>query len=288
MINFNNFVFSEKPFNHFVCDNFLENNIFKELKSQIDMMFIDFENNEYGKTDVVERYDPGKERGIVKFFSGGNIKTNAKNHLIKASERYEGPLKKVLNTLSDPKVQIKLYRALVNKSFSEPITLKPLRVIPQEKKISLLEFIFFRNVYISFKLSAYSSNIGLYQHIDHPDKVTALLLYLGFSDGLDRSGLGTQIYKVKEEFKCWSKNAGYTLDYFEKDKLVMEKDIYPKPNRLFGFKKSRESWHAVDPIDLPQNVTRNTLQINIYRSRNYSWLLSSIIEVLRKIKNLVK
>ena len=152
MINLKNFEYSVKPFNHFVCDNFLDDNIFKKLKLQIDMMFDDFENNEYGKTDIVERFDPGKERGIVKFFSGGNIKTNAKNHLLEASKKYDGPLEKVLNNLSDPKVQIKLYRALINKSFREPITLKPLRVVQQEKKIGLLAFIFFRNVYISFNV----------------------------------------------------------------------------------------------------------------------------------------
>ena len=83
------------------------------------------------------------------------------------------------------------------------------------------------------------------------------------------------------------KNVGYTLDYFENNKLVLEKTYIQSQTGYLDL-KNRDSWHAVYPIDLPKNVTRNTLQINIYRSRNYSWFLSSIIEVLRKIKNLIK
>ena len=60
MINLKNFEYSVKPFNHFVCDNFLDDNIFKKLKLQIDMMFMILRIMN-SKTDIVERFDPEKK-----------------------------------------------------------------------------------------------------------------------------------------------------------------------------------------------------------------------------------
>ena len=125
-------------------------------------------------------------------------KTNAVTHLLKL-KKYDGPLEKVLNNLSDPKVQIKLYRALINKSFREPIVLKPQELFSKKKNYQYIHI--FRNVYISLNCQLILQILDLYQHVDHPDKVTALLLYLGFSDGVHRSGLGTQIYSVKTNLK---------------------------------------------------------------------------------------
>jgi len=42
-------------------------------------------------------------------------------------------------------------------------------------------------------------------------------------------------------------------------------DYKPKENSLLGFKRTENSWHAVEEMELPQDIMRVNLQINFMR-----------------------
>jgi len=285
MINFKNLTVYRSPFSHFLIDDFLDVKIYQDLEKQVRAMFDNFNDLEQGHLESPDRYDKSKKRGNNLVFGGGGENNETTQHIIEASKRFNGPINEIIKEIFSEKIQNKIYRLLRPVNLFDLGSIRPIKLHDETKKIGFVDFILYKNCYVSAKLSAYTANSGLFQHIDHPNKVNALLLYLGFSDGINRQGLGTQIYKIENGQKKWSKSAGYTLDYYEERKLIRVNDINPVPNRLFGFQKNRYSWHAVYPIDLPEKVRRDTIQINLYKHKNYSKILNSLIKSLRYIKN---
>ena len=284
MLNFKKLEKGSSPFNFFVIDNFIDEEVYNRLQKQIRAMFLKFDESELGRVVPTERYNSSKKQGSNLIF-GGKKDRESTMDIINASKKFDGPIKQFIDEIFKKDVQKKIYRILRPFNLFELNSIKPLKLHFDDKKIGFLDFILFNNCYVSAKLSAYTSNSGLFHHVDHPDKVNALLLYIGFSDGVQREGLGTQLYKVAKGQRKWSRKAGSTLDYYETEKLIRAKDIQPIPNRLFGFNKGKYSWHGVYPIELPDDVRRETIQINLYKHKNYTQKLDSLIVLARKIKN---
>ena len=60
-----------------------------------------------------------------------------------------------------------------------------------------------------------------------------------------------------------------------RNKLIDEKDlktikeIFPKPNRFYGFKKTKNSYHSVSKVNCNEEDSRNVLMINLsYANEN--------------------
>lgn len=286
MFNFKNKQIETDPFNYMIIDDFLDKKVFKKLQSQIRAMYANFDTNKLGRVIPTDRYDVSKNRGSSLVFGG--LKDNQSVlDIINSSKDFEGPIVEIIQEIFKEDVQKRIYRLLRPFNLFNINSIKPLKMNYDGSEIGFLDFIFYNNCFVSAKLSAYTSNAGLYHHIDHPDKVNALLLYIGFSDNIQRDGLGTQIYKVAKGQHKWSRKAGVTLDYYEDKKLIRHKDVKPLPNRLFAFNKGKYSWHGVYPIDLPEGVRRENIQINLYKYKNYSIRLNKFITLARNIKNKV-
>ena len=141
------------------------------------------------------------------------------------------------------------------------------------------------NYFTGTKINRYMDNYGWFLHPDTSNKVLSFLLYMDNPDwpkGI--KGNGTQLWEfgekdtdfdVNEEFKyndnsidfqlrdARTKEAG-KLTSEQKKKIKIYKDIDFKPNRLIGFIKSDKSWHSILPMELPELVTRNCFQINVW------------------------
>lgn len=284
MLNFKNLEKGSDPFNFLVIDNFIDEDVYKKLEHQIRTMFLKFDESELGRVVPTERYDHNKKRGSNLIFGGKKDRESTRD-IINASKEFNGPIEKFIDEIFNDNVQKKIYRILRPFNLFEPNSFRPLKLHSDNNQIGFFDFILYNNCYVSAKLSAYTSNSGLFHHVDHPDKVNALLLYIGFSDGIQRKGLGTQLYKVAKGQRKWSKKAGATLDYYETEKLIRRKNVQPLPNRLFGFNKGKYSWHGVYPIELPDMVRRETIQINLYKHKNYTKSLNAFINFSREIKN---
>ena len=93
-------------------------------------------------------------------------------------------------------------------------------------------------------------------HSDAPDRVLTMMYYLPRSEGI--SDAGTVLYKPNDEsFEC----AGGPWHEFED--FVEVKRIPYKPNTLFGFVKTRTSFHGVPPLN-SISVDRDILHITVH------------------------
>ena len=124
--------------------------------------------------------------------------------------------------------------------------------------------------------------------IIHPDarqKVVSYLLYLD-NHNWDKDSIGgTDFWKVTDEkvvynnktnsmdFKYRSgrfsvKHPNVRLTEEEAERIVKFKSIDFKPNRLIGFVRNNKSYHSIPPRVLPNGVTRDCFQINIWNLRS--------------------
>ena len=170
---------------------------------------------------------------------------------------------------------------------------KKIKIYKVNEKISLFNFFTKINARVSIKISRSQSGSGIAIHRDSPDKILAMLLYFGYNDDVVRESGGTQIYKLndvgkKEDLNCTNELNPYGLDhyYFSHNNFQKILDVQPYPNRLFGFIRNKNSWHGVETLDLKEkeDIYRDTLQINLVKHTNYSFVLI----VLKKIKTKLK
>tara|TARA_A100001011_G_scaffold253181_1_gene261460 strand:- start:65 stop:934 length:870 start_codon:yes stop_codon:yes gene_type:complete len=288
MFRFDKKYLINKPFKAFIIDDFIINDVYLKLSKQVNSSIKDFllgkNNNNTFRTETVERYDTSKEKGklIVSGGGGQNDKFNSTDNIIRTLNKDGCQIKDITSQLSK-QIQKKIYRLLIPFSLFNLASLKPLKIHNENSKLSIWDFLFYKNCHVKYKLSAYTSNAGLFQHKDHDDKVISLLLYFGFTDSIKRKGLGTQMYSIRKGFEKWSEKSNPHLDFYEKEKLIREYDVHPYPNRIFGFVKNNISWHAVYPIELDNNVARSTIQCNLYKHRIYSDNLTRLIKLVKKI-----
>tara|TARA_Y100000022_G_scaffold197646_1_gene206533 strand:+ start:26 stop:853 length:828 start_codon:yes stop_codon:yes gene_type:complete len=268
-------------------------NNFKQLEVEFDKFFLDKKYYTTLKADsggytFNKKKQPGKRLSIGS--SGGYHKNfeNLFHEKIDELKLYE--FKHFINAISDPHFHKKILNHL-NPSikeiglFQKLKLMKPIKIHNKNDEISFFDWIFFNNCYLNFVISQYSSNFGMPIHRDHRDKITALLFYFGFSDKKLRERLGTEVYKIKKQYQSFFTKDLNTLktDMTDNNKLIKVQEIAPYPNRLFSFMVGHSSWHGVEYIDLPKNVYRNTLQINLMKLRRYKFSkLINIYSYFRK------
>lgn len=285
MFKFDHIKISGNPYQHFVIEDSLDIDFFRSLQEEIREIFNRSAENKNIETIPSNRHHKSSPPGLLMHIGGAGYSDGLAVDIILTTAKKGGSLEKLTHYLSLQETQEKLYHLLIPRTLRKPFSLRPLKIHAPDSKIGLLEHLIYRNCYVSIKLSAYENNAGLFQHVDHAEKVIALLLYIGHSDGIDRKSGGTQVYEVAKGEQRWSDKHFPYLDYVEETKLILKNDVSPLPNRLFGFKPSRISWHGVAPTILPKGVRRECLQINLMKSRNFS---GNIIPWIFKLKEKVR
>jgi hypothetical protein len=291
MINFKNLKASSSPFNWFVLDNVLDEELFYESKDEVKSIFKNIDNISNAHSEDAAYYDENHPPGVSHIIGGNTvfeIKISSAEMVINETKK-GGALEKLCTTFLNKNVQKYLYRSLLPLSIFDLKSLRPLKVHIESDEMTIFDYIFFKNCFVNLKLSSYTSNFGLYQHKDHGNKVTALLFYFGFTDDIQRNGCSTQLYEVTEGNKTWSqKQAPQTLDYYDDQKLNLVKDVNCLPNRLFGFRKTRNSWHGVDFYQFPSGVRREALQINLMKHYKSSKNLKRLLVIINYIKDFLR
>jgi len=144
-----------------------------------------------------------------------------------------------------------------------------------------------RDSSLSCKLSSQLDNYGDIIHPDARQKVISFLLYMDNKDWNENSIGGTDFWKVIDEKVAYDNNVD-SMDYRyrsgrfsvkhpnvrlteeEAERIVKFKSIDFKPNRLVGFVRNNKSYHSIPPRELPDGVTRDCFQINIWNKRSRS------------------
>jgi hypothetical protein len=100
-----------------------------------------------------------------------------------------------------------------------------------------------------------SENYSIGPHTDAPWKIVSLLFYLPRDRSL--SELGTSVYFPKEKGKVCAGGPHYPFEQFNR---VHTAPFIP--NSCFGFFKTANSWHGVEPITI--RCRRDVLLWNLY------------------------
>ena len=137
---------------------------------------------------------------------------------------------------------------------------KPFLVAAASQVYSDLNIRFFgrENVDMESSASLARSKAGfvLGPHTDLPHRILTLVFFLAEDDG--NWELGTSIYQSREpDFTC-AGGPHYGLENFRK--LATMRFL---PNTVFGFLKTDQSFHGVEPW-IDTNIVRNTLQYEIH------------------------
>ena len=139
-------------------------------------------------------------------------------------------------------------------------------------------------VEISFEFSRIPRGGLVFPHTDSANKLLSLIIYFPDSSWKESYGGGTKFYRALDPALEQSWNSGFmTLDNLE----VFEEAPY-KPNYLVGFIKSSNSFHAMDPLECPEGIVRDSLNINIYQTwpKKLSWPEKKSLGLLKHIRKL--
>ena len=132
---------------------------------------------------------------------------------------------------------------------------------------------------IGCKLTSQTNNFGDRIHQDSTQKVISFLLYLDKKGWDNESRGGTDFWEVTDDFIPFDKSPdsldiqlrqgrfasqSHSLKHSEAKKIKKFKSIDFKPNRFIGFVRTSNSYHSVPPRILPNKVTRDCFQINIW------------------------
>lgn len=125
-------------------------------------------------------------------------------------------------------------------------------------KPSVLDWLKGHPTRVDFEFSRLPHGALLTPHTDKWTKVLSLLLYLPPPGWRKEYGGSTELYapKNKSHINNWSNRH---LD-FDKVDIIFQADY--SPNTLFGFVKTRDSFHGVSPILCPDGMERLTFNIN--------------------------
>ena len=286
VFNIKNLELSSSPFNWFVVDNLIDEDLFDEARKEVKSIFDNTKKIDEMNVENCQYFDPNFPPGEVNVIGGGSNTKNDSTETVLNVTKNGGALERLCKEFLKKNQQKKLYRLLVPFSIFDLKSLRPVKIHLKNDEMSIFDYIFFKNCYVNLKLSSYTSNYGLHQHKDHENKINALLFYFGFSDKIQRNGCSTQIYEVTEGNKRWSqKESPPTRDYHDDQKLNLVKEVNCLPNRLFGFRKTRDSWHGVDYHQFPSGVRRETLQINLMKHYKSSVNLRRLLIIINHIKN---
>tara|TARA_R110002020_G_scaffold270745_1_gene485991 strand:- start:2842 stop:3681 length:840 start_codon:yes stop_codon:yes gene_type:complete len=259
---------NENPFPYFFQDNFLNEDLFTSLNKD----FIELKESKNINWTVIE---PPKtvrhteQSGVNLVIGGGGNNMGSIKPFKQLMDRYESWKYFIERVSSEASYEYFNEVFLSTKSHSNSV----------EKAIRNGE-----DWQMGCKISCFTNNYGYIIHPDNINKVLSFLIYLDNPDwgGMSNSnGNGTQIWKVNDLHVEYDKNKNSidsqirsgrhsekpeSLKEEEADKIEMIEAIEFVPNRLLGFVRTDYSYHSIYPMILPDKITRNCFQINIWKT----------------------
>lgn len=138
-------------------------------------------------------------------------------------------------------------------------------------------------VEISFEFSRIPTGGLVPPHTDSANKLLSLIIYFPDPKWKESYGGGTKFYRTSDP----ALEQSWDSEYITLDDLIAFDEAPYKPNYLVGFVKSSNSFHAMDPLQCPEEIVRDSLNINIYQTwpRNLSWPERKSIGMLKRIRS---
>ena len=142
--------------------------------------------------------------------------------------------------------------------------LRKTKIVSKTTTKNLFQKFFYSNYQYSFEFSYMNKDSFILPHTDKTSKLVSLMLYFP-TKKLNNSYIGTTFYNSK--FKNFDNNQPFqtieeNLAFYRKN--LKESLIFPfRKKKLFGFIKSDVSWHGVKKLEIPEDETRKSININL-------------------------
>jgi hypothetical protein len=249
---------------YFVVDNFLDGDLFRELCLGYEKVKVDTAIFTSQEESVVWHH--GEPKGLSMNIGGEGADKNQFDAVSDLSSHWAT----FINTIYSPETKEYLFEI-----FSDTPAFKK-NVKPDDKE----------NGVIGAKLSSQTNNYGDRIHQDTTTKVLSFLLYMEKTGWNEDSTGGTDFWEVGTE-KLGLVNDESSLEYklrigrfcskshslssFEAERIKPFLSVEFVPNRLVGFIRTDASYHSIPPRQLPNGITRDCCQINIWNfNRSHS------------------
>lgn len=275
------------PFRFFVVENAIDNKFYKDIRTDILKIFI--------KPDIFKKKLLGKkgDKEVHLLGGGDGYSSQEKNTNTKLS--YKDSLSFIEKLFSHSKHLTSLFQYLNSQDFCDFINYKilnknkfsfrKLKMISSNAKLGLFDFLFYKSVFLSIKLSKYEKNSVIYPHRDASQKLYAFLFYFGFTDNIKRDFGGTQFYKIKND--AVSKKNVKSTDHLPNslNYLSLLYDMRPNENNFCGFEVGNSSWHGVSHLEkLPKDCYRVNLQFNLMKCIKYTLPTKILVVLLKRLR----
>ncbi len=217
------FIEHAKRFNLVQIDHFIEQNLFNELRKK-------YPSDNYYEVNT-------KYAQVL-----NNQNLNFKSFLYK--EKIWLDLINEFNSDSFKKKIIDIFK--VKKVYFSDSDLR--RFLPFYKKVCL-EFAFNKS-----KNGSYND-----PHTDSTRKIVSMIIFFTSDEWSKEKGGIVKLFtptKQKDE-------DNWRNQLVNENDLKELQEIFPKPNRFYGFKKTKNSYHSVTKINCKDNESRNVLMINL-------------------------
>lgn len=150
------------------------------------------------------------------------------------------------------------------------------RFIPFYKKVNF-EFTFNKS-----KNGAYSD-----AHTDSTRKIVSMIIFFTPETWTEENGGLVCLFKPKNE----NDENNWRNEIIDENRLKIIQTIDPKPNRFYGFKKTKNSYHSVTKVKCENSMSRNVLMINLSYSKKEDIPydnLSVISKIFKKLRKILK
>jgi hypothetical protein len=140
-------------------------------------------------------------------------------------------------------------------------------------------------VKVQFEFSRLTGEGVVPPHTDAANKILTLLYYFTDSNWQNSFGGGTEFYKPKYFIDNWN----WENDIRPFEKLNSFWAVPFTANQLAGFVKSRNSYHAVRPMKIPEGIERKSLNIQFIdlNPAEEAPIITNMRYKLKKISQLV-
>ena len=142
----------------------------------------------------------------------------------------------------------------------------------------------FKKAKLSFRFNISKSGGFSLPHTDSSRKLVSLVLF--FVDDQWNIDNGGQVHFYKTKYLENENN--WRNERVDAKHLKVIKTIFPTSNKIYGFKKTKNSYHSVEIVKNVNNLSRKVFMINLIYSNKSDSPYNEPISIFKEIKNFFK
>lgn len=138
----------------------------------------------------------------------------------------------------------------------------------------------FKKVKLSFCFNISEEGGHSLPHTDSSRKLVSMVLFFVDNNWGDKNGGQVKLYKPKNPIY----EDNWRNHRIDKENLEVIKTIVGSPNKIYGFKKTKNSYHSVEPVRVIDKSYRKVLMINLIYEKKSDSPYHQKISIIDKIK----